>query len=230
MLDGMHATQVPFPGTPAPLPGPEAALIGLAALGVVLIPFLWRLAGHFGTMAHEGAHAIVASVVGFTLLGVTLDREAGGATSYLGHGRGPRRMLTAFVGYLGPSMFGLCAAKLVETGHVISVPWVATVFLVLLLSLIRKSFGVVSVPAAIGLLAVVMRYAHDGLEEVITYGMTWLLLLSGARTAVGHGARAADAGTLSMITPLPRQFWALLWVAGTLLAVVIGGKWLVLRS
>jgi hypothetical protein len=34
------------------------------------------------------------------------------------------------------------------------------------------------VPAAIALLAYVMRHAHDGLEEVIVYGMIWLLLLS----------------------------------------------------
>jgi len=27
-----------------------------------------------------------------------------------------------------------------------------------------------------------------------------------------------------------RQIWALLWLGGTLLAVVVGGKWLVLRS
>ncbi len=195
-----------------------------------MIPFLWPLVDQFDTMAHEGAHAIVASVMGFTLLGVTLDSESNGVTSYLGSGNGPRRLLTGFVGYLGPSAFGLCAAKLIETGHVVSVLWVATILLVLLLFLIRKSFGLVSVPAAIALLAVVMRYAHDGLEEVIVYGMTWLLLLSGVRNAVAHGANAGDARALSGITHLPRQLWALLWIAGTLLAVVIGGKWLVLRS
>ena len=75
-----------------------------------------------------------------------------------------------------------------------------------------------------------MRYAHDGLEEVIVYGMTWLLLLSGARNAVAHGAHAGDAGLLRTITHLPRWLWAALWIAGTLLAIAIGGKWLVLRS
>jgi Peptidase M50B-like len=218
------------PGAQAPLPGSEAALVGLAALAVVMIPFLWPLADHFDTMAHEGAHAIAASAMGFTLLGVTLDQESNGATSYLAPGDGPRRLLTSFVGYLGPSAFGLCAAKLIETGHVVSVLWVAAILLVLLLFLIRKSFGIVSVPAAIALLAVVMRYAHDGPEEVIIYGMTWLLLLSGVRSAVAHGANAGDAETLTTITHLPRQLWALLWIAGTLLAVVIGGKWVVLRS
>ena len=100
---------------------------------------------------------------------------------------GPREVLIALAGYLGPNAFGLWAAKLIETGHVIAVLWIAAIFLVLLLFLIRKSFGVISVPAAIARLALVMRYAHSGLEEIVSYAMTWLPLLSGARNAVSHG-------------------------------------------
>jgi hypothetical protein len=230
-IGGMQATHALLPGTQAPLPGPEAAFTGLAAFAVMMIPFLWPLVDHFDTMAHEGAHAVVASAMGFTVLGVTLDQNSNGVTSYLASGsNGPRRLLVTFAGYLGPSGFGLGAAKLIETGHVVCVIWVAAILLVLLLFLVRRSFGVVSVPAAIALLAAVMRYTHDGLEEAIVYGMTWLLLLSGIRNAVAHGARAGDAGQLCTITHLPRWLWALLWIAGTLLAIVIGGKWLVLRS
>jgi Peptidase M50B-like len=225
----MQATHAVLPGTEAPLPGFEAAFIGLAAFAVVLIPFLWPLVDHFDTMAHEGAHAVVGSAMGFTVLGVTMDRKSNGAT-YLAAGSGLRWLLAAFAGYLGPSGFGLGAAKLIETGHAVCVLWVAAILLVMLLFLVRKSFGVISVPAAIALLAVVMRYAHNGLEEVIVYGMTWLLLLSGVRNAVAHGARAGDAGRLSAMTHLPRRLWAVLWIAGTLLAVATGGKWLVLRS
>jgi hypothetical protein len=142
----------------------------------------------------------------------------------------PRRLLAGFAGYLGPSGSGPGAAKLTETGHAVCVPWIAAILLVLLLFLVRRSFGVVPVPAPIALAAVVMRYAHDGLEQVIIDGMTWLLLLSGARNAVARGARAGDAGLLSTITHLPRWPWALLWIAGTFPALAIGGKWLVLRS
>jgi len=138
--------------------------------------------------------------------------------------------LTRFVGYLGPSAFGLWAAKLIETGHVVTVLWIAIMLLVLLLLLIRKSFAIVSVPAVIVLLAFVTRHAHDGLEEVIVYGMTWLLLLSGVRVAVAHGAGGGDAVNLSKTTYIPGQVWALLWLAGTLMAVAVGGKWLVLGS
>lgn len=227
----MQATQALLPGTQAPLPGLEAAFIGLAAFAVVLIPFLWPLVNQFDTMAHEGAHAAVASAMGFTVMSVTLDHKSNGGTRYLAPDRSwLRRLLVAFAGYLGPSGFGLCAAKLIETGHAVCALWVAAILLVLLLFLVRKSFGVVSVPAAIALLAVVIHYAHDGPEEAIIYGMTWLLLLSGIRNAVAHGAHAGDAASLSRITHLPRLLWALLWIAGTLLAIAIGGKWLVLRS
>jgi hypothetical protein len=227
----MYATHAPPPGTQAPLPGSEAALVGLAALAVVIIPFLWPLVEQFNVMAHEGAHAVVGSAMGFGIKSVTLDMESRGATDYhRAPDMGPRRTLSRFVGYLGPSGFGLCAAKLIETGHVVTVLWIAIMLLVLLLFSIRKSFAIISVPAVIALLAFVMRHAHDGLEEVIVYGMTWLLLLSGVRVAVADGAGAGDAGNLSRTTYIPSQIWALLWLAGTLLAVAVGGKWLVLRS
>jgi hypothetical protein len=171
------------------------------------------------------------SAMGFGIKSVKLDVASQGETAYhRAPDTGPRRTLTRFVGYLGPSGFGLCAAKLIETGHVVTVLWIAIMLLVLLLFVIRKSFAIVSVPAAIALLAFVMRHAHDELEEVIVYGMTWLLLLSGVRVVLAHGAGAGDAGNLSRTTYIPSQIWALLWLAGTLMAVAVGGKWLVLRS
>ena len=227
----MYAAPTPAPGTVAPLSGSEAALIGLAALAVVIIPFLWPLVEQFNVMAHEGAHALVAFAMGFKIESVTLDIDSNGETRYVNDPiTGVRRTLTRIVGYLGPSGFGLCAAKLIENGRVITVLWLAIALLVLLLFLIRKSFGFFSVPAAIALLVYVSRHAHDGLEEVIIYGMTWLLLLSGVRVAFAHGARAKDAENLWKVTHVPRQIWALLWFAGTLTAVAAGGKWLILRS
>jgi hypothetical protein len=217
------------PGPMAPLPGTEAALAGVVALVAMMIPFLWPLVEDLNVMAHEGAHAATGSLLGFSPSGVELNPDATGGTSFSAM-HGPRAIVIGAIGYLGPSLFGLGAAKLIETGHVTAVLWFAVLLLVFLLFLIRKSFGMISVPAAIALLAVVMRYTHNGLEEFIVYGITWLLLLSGVRTAIADGAKAGDAARLSTMTHLPRQFWALLWLIGTLLAVVIGGKWLVLGS
>ena len=227
----MHATPAPLTGAQAPLSGDDAALIGLAALVVVVIPFLWPLVEQFSMMAHEGAHAIVGSLMGFGIKGIVMTTEPRGETSYKNApDTGPRRTLSRFIGYLGPSGFGLGAAKLIETGHVVTVLWIAIMFLVLLLFVIRKSFAIFSVPAVIALLAYVMRHAHAGLEEVIVYGMTWLLLLSGVRVAIAHGAKAGDAENLSRTTRIPTQIWALLWMAGTIMAVAVGGKWMIMRS
>jgi hypothetical protein len=223
-LDGMSTTQTP-------LPGPEAALIGLAALAVVIVPILWPLAEHFNVMAHEGLHAITASILGFTVLGITMNSDNEGETRYPPNAVGPRRVVTSFVGYLGPSAFGLAAAKLITLGHIIAVLWVAVIFLVLLLlKLAPRSFGFVSVPGAIALLYVLTRYASVGLQIVMAYGITWLLLLSGLRVALQHGTGAKDAENLSKRTHLPRLLWALLWLAGTAWAVFIGVRLLVLRA
>jgi hypothetical protein len=214
-----------------PLPGSEAALIGLAALAVVIAQFLWPCAEHVNVMAHEGAHAMTASVLGFPVLGIRLNPDATGETSYFAPAYGLRRVAVSFVGYLGPSAFGLGAAKLIVRGHIIAVLWLSVVFLVLLLlNLAPPSFGFVSVPAAIVVLCVLIRYGSAGLDVVMAYSVTWLLLLSGVRVAVAHGAGAGDAQNLKAVTGVPAQIWALLWVAGTLIAVAAGGKWLVLRS
>jgi Peptidase M50B-like len=214
-----------------PLPGSEAALIGLAALAVVIAQFLWPCAEHVNVMAHEGAHAMTASVLGFPVLGIRLNPDATGETSYFAPAYGLRRVAVSFVGYLGPSAFGLGAAKLIVRGHIIAVLWLSVVFLVLLLlNLAPPSFGFVSVPAAIVVLCVLIRYGSAGLDVVMAYSVTWLLLLSGVRVAVQDGASAGDAATLRTLTRLPRLLWALLWLAVTLEAVLIGGRILLLRG
>jgi hypothetical protein len=223
-------TAAPSQGVLAPLPGGVAALIGVAALVVVMVPFLWPLARHFNVMAHEGAHALAAVALGFTLETVILKREEGSTIFRAAGGAALRLIIVGFVGYLGPSAFGLLAAKLIETGRIITVLWLAILLLVLLFFLVGRSLGMISVPVAVLLLILVTRNAHAWLEEVVVYGMTWLLLLDGLRMAVAHGVDASDAVKLRERTHIHPRFWSVLWIAGTLLAVVIGGKWLILRS
>jgi Peptidase M50B-like len=220
----------PSQGVLAPLPGGTAALIGLAALVVVMVPFLWPLARHVNVMAHEGAHALAAVLLGFVLEAVILKRETGETNFQAARGAILRLILVGFVGYLGPSLFGLGAAKLIETGRVVTVLWLAITLLVLLFFTLARSLGMISVPVAIVLLILVTRNAHAWLEEVVVYGLTWLLLLDGMRVAIAHGAKASDAVILRGRTHIHPRLWSLLWIAGTVLAVIIGGKWLVLRS
>jgi hypothetical protein len=225
---------VPLPAVPAampapaPLPGGEAALIGVLALAMVSVPFIWPLIDHVDTMAHEGMHALLAALVGFSIIEFVLNRDGSGHVRADAEALGLRVLLVGIAGYLGPSAFGLAAARLIVTGHVIAVLWLAIGALVLLLATISTSFGLLSVPVAGALLVVVVRNAHTGLEEFVVYLLTWLMLLSGVRTAVRHGANAGDAHNLTALTHLPRSLWALIWVAGTLYALAVAGKWLVL--
>jgi hypothetical protein len=220
--------------TQTPLPGHDAAAIGIAAFVVVYAKSLWSLAKHFEVMAHEGMHAITGTILGIRVRSIELKRTGDGGTTYRVPAVGGRGVLTGFVGYLGPSTFGLAAAGLISLGFIVAVLWLAVVFLVvLLLTLLRsfryvRSFGCVSVPVTLALFFVLIHYASVSLQVVLAYGMTWVLLLSGFRMAVEHWTGAGDAGNLKRRTHLPRWLWAVLWVTGTLGAVYLGWRLLVL--
>jgi len=96
------------------------------------------------------------------------------------------------------------------------------------LFLLGRSFGMFSVPIAIAACYLILRYTHAGTEVVAAYAVAWLLLLAGVRHAIGDGVRAGDAHALRKRTHLPRRLWALLWLAGTGAALLVGGKLLVL--
>lgn len=209
-----------------PLPASESILIGLVATTVVLVPLLWPPVEHLSAIAHEGAHALLAVILGLTVTEIILDRHSQGRTTIVGEGL--RVLLVLLIGYLGPSLFGLGAARLISLGDPVTVLWLLVILLVLVLFLLGRSFGLFSVPVAIALFYFILRYTHTGTEVVVAYGLTWLLLLSGVRTAIGHGIDAADAHILRRRTHLPRRLWSLLWLAGTVGALLVGGKLLVL--
>ncbi len=213
-----------------PLSGPDAAFIGLVAFVVVYAKSLWSLARYFQVMAHEGMHAITASTVGIRVRGVKLKRNGDGETQYRVPAVGGRGVLTGFVGYLGPSAFGLAAAGLISIGYIVAVLWVAVIFLVVLLLKLRRSFGWFSVPVAIALFVVLIGYTSVSVQVVMAYGITWLLLLSGVGRVGEVGTKADDAIKLKGLTHLPRWLWALLWLAGTFGAVYIGWLLLVARA
>jgi len=218
--------------TQTPLPGPDIVLLGLTAFLVVNAKSLWSLAKYFQVMAHEGMHAITGTILGIRVRGVKLRQNGDGETQFRVPAVGGRGVVTGFVGYLGPSAFGLAAAGLISLGYIIAALWVTVIFLViLLLKVLRfRSFGWVSVPVTIALFVVLIRYTSVSVQVVIAYCMTWVLLLSGVRMAMQHGTNAGDAIILKGQTHLPRWLWALLWVMGTLGAVYVGGRLLVLRG
>jgi hypothetical protein len=188
--------------TQVPLSGAAATLIGLAA-------FAMSLQGNGGIELNPDG------------TGGTNPPASIGCLGYL---------FAAVLGYLGPSLFGLAAAKMIETGHIVEVLWIALFLLALLLLTVTTKFGVFAVIVAGGLVFLVVRYTPSEGQIVAAYAITWFLLLSGVRGILMHGAGAVDARILQSKTFIPRFIWFLFWLAGTVIAVAIGGKWLVLRT
>jgi Peptidase M50B-like len=201
------------------LPAPVALLLGVVVLAGVILPELWALVRHIGLMAHEGAHAFLGSSFGQTIRGVQLNRDGTGSTLLTVAGTGAA---VAFVGYLGPSAFGLIAAALIAHTEIRPVLWTAIVLLLCLLFVVRGLFGVVMVLGTCAVLFVVVLYAPGFLQAVTAYLLAWTLLLGGLRNVVERGSDASDAHELRRITHLPRALWSILWTLLTLLALCVG--------
>jgi len=214
----MEATQTPLSGT-------ETVLIGLV-VSIVLVPSAtWQLVQHFQVMAHEGMHGVVGSLSGRTVEYIELKSDASGGTRVVPTS-GTGYLVAGFAGYLGPSAFGLGAARLIQFGHIIVVLWVNMLLLGLLLIRLKPSFGYVTVPLAGFLIFLVLKHMSQSAEILAAYAITWFLLLSGTRIVEQRGVNADDAGLLRDRTSIPRLVWFALWLAGTLTAVVIGARWM----
>lgn len=135
-------------------------------------------------------------------------------------------LVAAFVGYLGPSAFGLGAARFIQFGHIVAVLWVTMLLLALLLITLKPSFGMVTVPLAGFLIFLVLKHMSLTGQIMAAYAITWFLLLSGVRIVLQRGIAAGDAGILRDHTSIPRLVWFVLWLAGTVAAVVIGARWM----
>ena len=198
------------------LPWSVAALLGLMALVAVGLPEIWFLTRLVGLVAHEGAHAFMGSSLGHRVEEVRLEKDGTGRCLVAGGA------LMLFIGYLGPSVFGLIAALLIAHGLIVGTLWTGVVLLLILLPTLRGIFSVALVAALSALLFIVVRYAPSWLETLTAYALSWILLFSGVRTVLEHGTGARDAHSLRQRTHLPRILWAGLWMAGSVLALAIG--------
>jgi hypothetical protein len=211
------------------LPAPVTLLIGIVVFVVMLGPALWKVTIHAETVVHESAHALVGLATGRRIRGVTINRNGGGATDMVpksGFGYG----VAAFVGYLGASAAGLIAAGLISIGHVVAVLWLGLVLLAVMLLMVRKFFGGIVILACGVLLFFIVCYMTVGVETAIAYGVTWFLLMSAPKVALGAASRpkeVADATILTAMTFTWPSAWCFLWLVGTIAALVIGGMILV---
>lgn len=215
--------------TQVPLPGLASACIGLAVLGAVVLDAGWQVVRHVTVMAHEGAHAVAGTLLFRELGGITLNRDATGATA-IGLAGGPGDVVISFSGYIGPSLAGLGAAKLIELGHIVAVLWVTLFLLAVLLLVLRRSFGRVTVVTAGALVYCTGHYLAVPVQVISAYAIAWLLLLSGVRRVIEVGTWSSDGAWLQNMTRLPRFVWFLLWLAATLWALIAGGRLLVVGA
>jgi hypothetical protein len=214
--------------TQAPLSGGTAAIIGLAALGVVTFDAGWQVVRHLTVMAHEGAHAVTGVLLLGSFRGIELRADGSGATDIAAGGL--RAFPIALAGYLGPSAFGLGAAKLIELRYTTVVLWAVLFLLAVLLVGLRRSFGLITVLLAGGIVFSVARYTPMPVQVTTAYSITWLLLLSGVRRVLEVGVRSDDGLRLRGMTGLPNALWFLLWLAATGAAALEGFRLLVLRT
>jgi len=211
----------------AHLPGAVSVMIGVAALGAVTLPGAWPMTRHVGLIAHEGAHAVMGSSLGHRVIAMRLQRDGNGGTVIAGITDRGSGIAVGLIGYLGPSLAGLGAAKLIGTGHIVAVLWLELLALAILLPLLRTAFGVISVLGTGGLLFLLARSAPLGAQTVTAYATAWYLLLAGVRMVLEDGSGADDAGKLRGLTRIPPGFWSRLWLLGAVTTLAIGGSLLV---
>lgn len=221
----------------APPPAPEEVL-GLAVVAITLIAWnpTWRVLRQVLTIAHEGAHALVAVLCGRQLGGVRLHADTSGVTTSRGLARGPGLVATLVAGYPGPAVLGLLGAVLLRHGRAPLLLWLLLLVVALLLLQIRNWFGLLAVLVCGGVLVVVTRSLALEAQTLVAQLLVWFLLLAAPKAVLDLGRSRrrgrggdSDADQLSRLTPIPATLWVGLFYLITGGALAIGG-WLVLTS
>jgi hypothetical protein len=212
-----------------------AVLLGAAAVAALLVvsPALWRPTRHVVTIAHEGAHGLVALAAGRRLSGIRLHSDTSGLTVSAGRPTGLGMVLTCAAGYTGPGLFGLGAAALLASGHAVGLLWALLILLALLLVQIRNWYGLWSVVVTGAVVfAATWELPPEG-QAAFAALATWFLLLAAPRTVVElqtsrrrRRAPDSDADQLAGLTRLPALVWVGFFLLVDLGALALGGYWL----
>jgi hypothetical protein len=208
-----------------------AAGTGVIALVAILV--VWPVVAPSVIAAHEGGHALSASLFGGTITAVRLHHDQTGVTEFQGTGWFGN-FFTALAGYLGPSGFGLLGAVLLAHGKTEPVLWLTLVLLALLLFRIRNLFGALVVLVTGGLVYAVAVEASPTVQTWVAYTWIWLLLLGGVRGVMDlHRGRVtlrrsgsrdtwSDSHRLRTLTYIPAMLWTGVFGLATGAALIIG--------
>jgi hypothetical protein len=223
--------RVTTPGADLPL----QVLLGTAAVAALLVlsPALWRPTRNVVTIAHEGAHGLVALAAGRRLSGIRLHSDTSGLTVSAGRPTGLGMVLTCAAGYTGPGLFGLGAAALLASGHAVGLLWALLLLLALLLVQIRNWYGLWSVLVTGAVVFAATWWLPPDGQAAFAALATWFLLLAAPRTVLElqtsrrrRSAPDSDADQLARLTPLPALFWVGVFLLVDVGALLLGARWL----
>jgi hypothetical protein len=215
--------------------GPSVkVVIGTGVVALLLIAWrpVWRHTRQVVTIAHEGAHGLIAALVGRKLSGIQLHSDTSGVTVSRGHPTGPGMIAVLLAGYPGPALFGLAAAFVLSRGYAVGLLWGLLLALVILLLQIRNLFGLWSVVAFGTVVFAVSWWGSPSLQSAFAHLLTWFLLLSAPRAVLelqrsrrGGAGRNSDADQLRRLTGVPALLWVGVFGLITLACLALGVVW-----
>jgi hypothetical protein len=216
---------------------PEPSLrlvIGTGVVALLLIAWrpLWQYTRQVVTIAHEGAHGLIAALVGRKLAGIRLHSDTSGVTVSRGKPTGAGMIAVLLAGYPGPALFGLAAAFVLSRGYAVALLWGLLLALVILLLQIRNLFGLWSVLVFGALVFGVSWWGSAEVQTAFAHLLTWFLLLAAPRAVIelqhsrrrGQG-RSSDADQLRRLTGVPALLWVGVFGLLTLGCLLVGVMW-----
>ena len=219
-------------------PAPTGWVLAVAVAVVVLAVTrpAWRWTRHVVTIAHEGAHGVVALLTGRRLAGIRLHDDSSGVTVSVGRRSGSGMVVMLAAGYPGPALLGLAGAAVLSTGRVALLLWGLLAALALLLIQIRNWFGLLPVLATGGVVAAVTLLAPSSAQQAFAHALVLFLLLGALRAVLElassrrrrgrarGGPGDSDADQLARLTHVPGGVWVLVLFLATAacLAVSVG--------
>jgi len=214
--------------------GARLALTAAFLAWLLAVP-LYVVTQFVATVAHEGGHALVATVLFQKVRSIRLYRNAGGGTD----AGEPPWLFAIFIGmagYLGPSTFGLLAVALLIRGLNDAVLWASIGFLLLMLVVVRGPFGWFIVPALIAAIFWIATKVPQPNRLLLTHVWVWLLLIVPVEDMLVYLRQrlyrgpTADTARMQRLTLLPSALWAVILLGGTVAALVYGGDLLLHRT
>lgn len=216
-------------------PEPSLRLVigtGVAALLLIAWRPIWKHTRQVVTIAHEGAHGLIAALVGRKLSGIRLHSDTSGVTVSRGKPTGGGMIAVLLAGYPGPALFGLAAAFVLSRGYAVALLWGLLLALVILLLQIRNLFGLWSVLVFGAVVFGVSWWGSPSVQSTFAHLLTWFLLLAAPRAVLelqhsrrrGQG-RTSDADQLRRLTGVPAILWVGAFGLVTLGCLALGVLW-----